>query len=100
MNEKSKVFYSMEAVYLDKLNKIAKTKGPAAARIVEKEVEAYLKDKEPDPEPDTIESKNKQTCFYLEEDQEKKLLKIAKSEGRTVSNLVAWIMKNKLKDEV
>lgn len=93
-NEKAKVFYSIEEDNLNILKEKAKKDGPAVARIVENEILEFLKDKKLKPEE--TKSTNKQVCFYLEEKQNELLENVAKAEGRSVSNLVAWIIKKKI----
>ncbi len=92
--DKCKVFYSLEKCHIAKLNEIAETKGPSVARMVEKKVLEFLKDKH--PEPEVIEDEKRQTSFYLDDLNNEKLALVAKEEGRSVSNLVAWLVKKEL----
>lgn len=81
---------------MDKLTHISKTKGPSRARIVENAVAAYLKGKEPG-ENVKAEKKN-QMCFYPTDEMRDKMQQIAKEEGRSVSSLVSYILKEHLKN--
>lgn len=95
-NTKKGLCFSMEESYVDKLKHISKTKGPSSARIVENAIAAYLKGKE--PAESVKEEKKIQMCFYPTEEMRDKMHQIAKEEGRSVSSLVSYIVKEHLKN--
>ncbi|MBU1014780.1 MAG: hypothetical protein KKG99_17435 [Bacteroidetes bacterium] len=95
--DKTTVCFTIEKSYSDKIKHISNTKGPSSARIIERAVEEYLKNKNPvDVHED---EKKKQMCFYPSDETQDKLKRVAKDEGRSVSNLVSVIVKNYIRDE-
>lgn len=97
-HEKYTVCFTIEKSFVDTLKSISETRGPSSARIIERAVEEYLKDK--DPEDIEEEKTKKQMSFYPSEEVYKKLIKTAMEEGRSVSNLVSYIIKKHLKKEI
>ncbi len=89
------VCFTIEKTTAEKLKSISETKGPSRARIIEKAVEEYLKNKDPKGRE---EEKKKQLCFYPSDEVNKKLKLVAQEEGRSVSNLVSYIVNTLIKN--
>jgi predicted DNA-binding protein len=88
---KNTVCYSIENSYANQLKILSKLNGPSQSRIVEKAVEDYLKNSNlSDAIPD---EEKKQLSFYPTDETLNKLKIAAQVEGRSVSNLVSYIIK-------
>lgn len=90
------VCFTIQKNVAEKLKYISETKGPSSARIIEKAVEEYLKNK--DPKGREEDKKKKQLCFYPSDELNKKLKLVAQDEGRSVSNLVSYIVNTLIKN--
>lgn len=94
--DKNPVCFSLGNSYWEKLNNIAETRGPSRARIIEKAVEEYLQAKNSTNSGET--EKKTQICFYPSSEAYTKLKQLANDEGRSVSNLVAFIVKTYIRN--
>jgi metal-responsive CopG/Arc/MetJ family transcriptional regulator len=88
---------TLEKSIADTIKKMSETSGPSTSRIIENAVENYLKDKQISGQ--IIHEEKTTMHFYPDMKIKEKLQIVAQAEGRSVSNLVARIVKQFIEND-